>query len=171
VARPAVLRAALVETKDTGQETMGLFSSLRKTAAMPSVADSAAKAVIAMPLMVAAADGRIDEAELHQILNMCAFSPIFHAIGAQKTQELAKECLTAISERGAEALFTEVKDTLSPKMVETAMCFAIRTALADGVLEDSEKAMLMAMGQRLGLPEASFVKIFEVMIMLQRPAC
>lgn len=148
---------------------MGLFSNLRKAPAA-SAADANAKAIIAMPLLIAAADGSIDEAEILQITNMCAFSPIFHAVGAQKTRALIDDCLATVKSSGAEALFTEVKDTLSPKMIETAMCFAIRTALADGVLEDSEKAMLMAMGQRLGLPEATFLQIFDVMVMLQRPA-
>lgn len=149
---------------------MGLFSSLRGAAATPSTAETTARAVIAMPLMVAAADGRLDDAELHQILNMCAFSPIFHAVGGQATQRIAQECLETIKAQGAEALFTQVQPGLSPKLVETAMCFAIRTALADGVLEESEKTMLMTMGQRLGLPEQTFVQIFEVMVMLQRPA-
>ena len=148
---------------------MGLFSSLRK-ASSAGTQELTAKAVIAMPLMVAAADGRIEKSELDQVMNMCAFSPIFHAVGGKRTMDLAEECLNTIKSRGSETLFTEVQATLSPKMIETAMCFAIRTALADGHLDDSEKTMLMAMGQRLGLPEDAFVKIFEVMIMLQRPA-
>lgn len=148
---------------------MGLFSNLRKAPAA-STADTTAKAVIAMPILVAAADGQIDDAEVIQITNMCAFSPIFHSVGPQTTRALIDACVETIKTRGAEALFSEVKDALSPKMIETAMCFAIRTALADGVLEESEKQMLMAMGQRLGLPEATFVQIFEVMVMLQRQA-
>ena len=126
---------------------------------------------MAMPLMVAAADGQLDESELIQITNMCAFSPIFHAVGVETARAISAECLETIKTKGAEALFTEVQPALTPKMAETALCFAIRTALADGVLEDSEKTMLLAMGQRLGVPEDTFVKIFDVMIMLQRSAC
>ena len=149
---------------------MGLFSNLRKSAATPTGDEAVAKAVIAMPLMVAAADGQIDQAEMAQITNMCTFSPIFHAVGVETTQKLALACLETIKSTGSEALFTEAKAALSPQLAETALCFAIRTALADGVLEDSEKTMLMAMGQRLGVPEETFVKIFEVMIMMQRRA-
>lgn len=150
---------------------MGLFSNLRKaTTNGAGTAEATAKAVLSMPLMVAAADGQIDESEIHQILNMCAFSPIFHAVGAQRTQQLAEEAVTVLKTKGAEALFMEVKGSLSPNLVETAMCFAIRTSLADGHLDDREKDMLIAMGQRLDLPQETFVKIFEVMMMLQRPA-
>ncbi|MEM9344543.1 MAG: tellurite resistance TerB family protein [Pseudomonadota bacterium] len=149
---------------------MGLFSNLRKATNGVDTAEATAKAVLSMPLMVAAADGQIDDAEIHQILNMCAFSPIFHAVGAERTHKLAEEAVAVLKTKGAEALFTDVKDALSPNMVETAMCFAIRTSLADGRLDESEKTMLIAMGQRLGLPQDTFVKIFEVMMMLQRPA-
>lgn len=149
---------------------MGLFSNLRKQTGGHSVADQTAKAVLAMPLLVAASDGRVDDSELDQIINMCAFSPIFHAVGAQRTKDLLMEIAKDIRDRGAESLFSDVKATLTPKMVETAMCFAIRTALADGVLEQSEKDTLIAMGSRLALPPETFTKIFDVMAMLQRPA-
>ena len=149
---------------------MGLFSNLRKSAAAPTGAYEKAKAVMAMPLMVAAADGQLDESELIQITNMCAFSPIFHAVGAEAGRKIAVECLETIKTRGAEALFTDVQGMLTPKMAETALCFAVRTALADGVLEESEKVMLMAMGQRLNIPEETFLKIFDVMVMMQRRA-
>lgn len=149
---------------------MGLFSNLRKATNGASTAETTAKAVLSMPLMVAAADGQIDDAEVHQILNMCAFSPIFHAVGAERTHQLAQEAVNILKTKGAEALFMEVKGSLSPNLVETAMCFAIRTSLADGHLDDREKDMLIAMGQRLDLPQETFMKIFEVMMMLQRPA-
>ncbi len=149
---------------------MGLFSNLRAAATGPNPAEATAKSVLAMPLMVAAADGSIDDSETHQILNMCAFSPIFHAIGADRTQKLAVEIVQTLKTSGAEAVFAEAQKALTPKMVETAMCFAIRTAFADGHLDESEKKMLITMGERLNLPEQTFMQIFAVMAMLQRPA-
>jgi len=149
---------------------MGLFSNLRAAATAPSAADTTAKSVLAMPFLVAAADGQIDDAEVHQILNMCAFSPIFHAVGADKTKKFAQDIVGGLKSKGFEAVFNEAQQSLSPAMVETAMCFAIRTAFADGVLDEKEKDMLLTMGQRLGLPQEKFLQIFEVMAMLQRPA-
>lgn len=149
---------------------MGLFSSLRSGIAGRNPNDDAARAVLALPLMVAASDGKIDDSEMHQILNMCSYSPIFHAVGAQRTVDLGKAILTDLRSKGAEHVFAAATATLSPAMRETALCFAIRTALADGSLSNEEKQMLAVMGDRLGVPEATFIKIFEVMMMLQRRA-
>ncbi len=148
---------------------MGLFSNLRGAATpAKSPAEDTARAIIAMPLLVAAADGKIDDAELVQIINMCAFNPLFHAIGAERTRALIQENLATLKSKGAEHLFASVVESLSPRLRETALCFAIRTALADGQLEDSEFEMLKAMGMRMGVPAETFGKIFEVMAMLQR---
>ncbi len=132
--------------------------------------DDTARAVLALPLMVAASDGKIDQAELTQVINMCSYSPIFHAVGAPRTFDLAKEIIADLQKKGLEAVFQSAQATLNPRLVETAMCFAIRTALADGSLAEEEKKVLVTMGERLGLAEATFMKIFEVMAMLQRPA-
>jgi tellurite resistance protein len=149
---------------------MGLFSSMRSAVTGRSANDDIARAVLSIPLLVAASDGKLEEAELNQITNMCSYSPIFHAVGAQRTFDLAKSILTDLQKKGGEAVFQSAKDTLSAKLCETAICFAIRTALADGYLAEEEKKMLVLMGERLGVPEATFGNIFEVMAMLQRRA-
>ena len=149
---------------------MGLFSSLRSGIAGRNPNDDNARSVLALPLLIAASDGKIDDSEMHQILNMCAYSPIFHAVGAQRTLELAKAILTDLRSKGAEQVFAAATASLPPALRETALCFAIRTALADGSLSNEEKQMLVVMGERLGVTEATFVKIFEVMMMLQRRA-
>jgi tellurite resistance protein len=149
---------------------MGLFSSLRSGIAGRNPNDDTARAVLALPLLIAASDGKIDDSEMHQILNMCSYSPIFHAVGAQRTLDLGKAILTDLRSKGAEQVFAAATANLPPTLRETALCFAIRKALADGSLSNEEKQMLMVMGERLGVPEATFVKIFEVMLMLQRRA-
>jgi tellurite resistance protein len=149
---------------------MGLFSSLRSGIAGRNPNDDIARSVLALPLMIAASDGKIDDSEMHQILNMCAYSPIFHAVGAQRTVDLGKAILTDLRAKGAEHVFAAATASLPPALRETALCFAIRTALADGSLSGDEKQMLIVMGERLGVAEATFVKIFEVMMMLQRRA-
>lgn len=147
---------------------MGLFNSLRKASGQVSVQEETARAVISLPLLVAAADGEITAPETAQIANMCAFSPIFHAVGPDRTIALANEIVKELKAKGANDVFARSAAALSPKLRETAICFAIRTALADGVLEDGEKKMLITMGESLGLPEETFFKIFDVMVMMQR---
>jgi tellurite resistance protein len=149
---------------------MALFSSLRSGIAGRNPKDDTARSVLALPLLVAASDGEIGKSEIDQIINMCAFSPIFHAVGAQRTGELVNAIVADLRSKGAEHVFTAAGGNLPAPLRETALCFAIRTALADGTVVDKEKEMLLTMGQRLGVPEATFYKIFEVMLMLQRPA-
>ena len=150
---------------------MGLFSKLRNAdKSQVSQSEEIARGVLAMPILVAAADGNIDESEINQIINMCSYSPIFHAIGAPRTLELCKEIVTQRGSEGAEAVFARALQSLPAPQRETALCFAVRAALADGHFDQSEKDMLMAMGERMGVPAEKFVQIFEVMAMLQRPA-
>ncbi len=149
---------------------MGLFSNLRGTAPTQAPSDAAARAVLTMPLLVAGADGNVDKAELDQIMNMCAFSPIFHAIGGERTSAIAREIADDRRTKGAEACFSTVKPAMTPKLAETAMCFAIRTAMADGNVSREELDMLVAMAGRLAMPVEKFRQIFDVMIMMQRRA-
>jgi uncharacterized tellurite resistance protein B-like protein len=93
---------------------MGLFSNLRGTAPAKAPSDTAARAVLTMPLMVAAADGKIEQSELDQILNMCAFSPIFQAIGVDRLLNLAKEIIADHRSQGAEATFAKVRAGMTP---------------------------------------------------------
>jgi tellurite resistance protein len=149
---------------------MGLFSSMRNAVVGRNEHDTTARAVLTMPLLVAASDGRIDETELNQVLNMCSYSPIFHAVGAKRTMELAKDILGELKAKGYQAAFQTAKAGMTPRLAETALCFAVRTALADGSLAEEEKQLLVHMGEGLGVPEAIFMNIFNVMAMLQRPA-
>ncbi len=149
---------------------MGLFSNLRGSTQTKTPDDAAARAVLTMPLLVAAADGKIDPSELDQILNMCTFSPIFHVIGAERMLSLAKEIIADHRSNGADATFAKVRASMTPKLAETAMCFAIRTSMADGNVSDAEFKMLAELAARVNLPAETFHKIFEVMVMLQRRA-
>ena len=58
---------------------MGHFSSLRTGIAGHTPDDDSPRSVL--PLVIAASEGKITDSEMHQILNMCSYSPIFHAIG------------------------------------------------------------------------------------------
>lgn len=150
---------------------MGLFSKLRTGgAAQNSDAYVTAKAVITPAVLAMVADGSVDESELLQIQNMCAFSPIFHAIGAEQTKRAIEEALNDLKTAGAAAAIDTCAKTLSPKLCETALCFAIRVTLADGVLDEGEKTAIIGTAQRLGVPPETFQKVFDVVVMMQRHA-
>jgi hypothetical protein len=83
---------------------MGLFFNLRNGTGQTGVKDVTARAVIAMPLLVAAADGEISAPETTRITNMCTASPIFHAVGPQGTMDLAGDAVNELKAKGATAV-------------------------------------------------------------------
>lgn len=123
-----------------------------------------------MAILMAGADGNVDHAELDQLMNMCAYSPIFHAICGELTTAIARDIADSRRTKGAEGCFAAIKSTMTPKLAETAMCFAVRTAMADGNVSKEVLDMLMAMGARLGFPPETLRKIFAGMIMMQSRA-
>lgn len=150
---------------------MSLFSKLRGGTSQAAIQDAQiARSILTLPLLVSAADGKIDDVELLQISNMVAFSPVFHKIGADLARKLALEIMSELRAKGATEVFIQARDAMAMPQRETALCFAIRTALADGHLDKSEHEMLVKMGESLGIPPEKFVQIFEVMVMMQRPA-
>ena len=150
---------------------MGLFSKLRGgTAASADPVEAVARGVLTMPLLTAAADGSIDKTEVDEVIRLCSQSPIFWSVGGQRTSDMAVEIINDLKARGANAVFEDGAVALSPALRETALCFSIRVAIADGTVDNSEKETLAAMGERLQIPFETFTKIFEVLMMLHRPA-
>ncbi|SFT62207.1 tellurite resistance TerB family protein [Sedimentitalea nanhaiensis] len=150
---------------------MGLFSRLRSDDTGPAdQASEVARSVLSMPFLIAAADGRMDDTELHQILNISTYSPIFLSIGVERTLILARDIVRQLRAEGGQKVFERAAASLSPELRETALCFAIRIALADGRLDPGEQEMLIAMAKRLEIAEARCIQIFEVIAMMQRPA-
>jgi tellurite resistance protein len=149
---------------------MGLFSSLRAGLQSTNTDEVAARALLSVSFITAASDGNLDQREMDQLLNMCAFSPVFLSVGAKRTLDIAKEVMNDLQKKGAEAVFAAAQANMSPQLAETAVCFAVRTALADGSIDKNELETLKAIGMRLGVPAETFVKIFEVLSMLQRRA-
>ncbi len=146
---------------------MALFSRLRGGSSQDS---TVARAVLAPAVLTMAADGRIDEAEILQLNNMLAFSPIFLPMGGKATADLIKAVLQDLKKNGADRVIIESARVMSPGLRETAFCFAMRVAMADGVLEESEKNVLVGTADRLQLSRESFDKIVEVVTMMQRSA-
>ncbi|WP_420587199.1 tellurite resistance TerB family protein [Ruegeria sp.] len=131
---------------------------------------SGIRVVLAPAVLTMAADGRIDEAEVVQLTNMLAFSPIFLPLGGKATGDMIKAVLKDLQKSGPDKVITESAQTLSPALRETAFCFAMRVAMADGVLEESEKNVLSGTASRMQLSQESFDSIIQVVTMMQRSA-
>ena len=144
---------------------MGIFTAIRE-----KPTDRVARATLTLPLLIAAGAGRLEAAELTRLSNICAYSPVFQAIGPARTREIALDLLDQLDERGKVALLARARRALPPKLRETALCLAIRTALAEGTLSDADYAALKAMAREMEIPSDTVARMFEVMVMLQRAA-
>lgn len=129
-----------------------------------------ARAVLAPAVLTMAADGHIDETEIAQLTNLCMFSPIYEPVGPKVAGDLIKDILQDLGQRGAEPVIKEAAEALSPALCETAFCFAMRVAMADGVLDEGERDALSGTAALMQLDQDAFAKIVEVIAMMQRPA-
>ena len=145
---------------------MSLFSRLRG-GSKPS--NSVAKDVLTPAILTMVADGSISDVEKTQLANMVAFSPIFAQLSGEQLVGVIDEVMKDLKNDTAGALTGSV-ERLKPELRETALCFAIRIALADGHVDDGEREALIATAATMQIAPDTFGAIFEVMAMLQRRA-
>lgn len=148
---------------------MSLLSGLRG-GSRRSAGVETARAVLVPAALVAGADGKVVRAELIQLANLCAFSPIFADHDGNAMVKLLEGIAADFRARGANAVMNEAVAALSPALRETAMAFAMRVAMADGEVGEEEQQMLMAMSRHMELPDELTDTIFAVIAILQRPA-
>ena len=131
--------------------------------------DPIARAVLTPAISTMVGDGEVSEAEIAQINNLIAFSPIFFEHGPATVTAYIQHTIDTIAKKGHDETIKEAAAQLSQPLRETAMCFAIRMALADGKIEEGEKNSLMQTGHYMEISGETFKMMFEVLVMLQRP--
>lgn len=145
---------------------MALFSRLRGAHAAPDQSfERIARAILTPAVVVAVSDGKIERAEIDQIVSMCSFNPIFQRIGAQRTGQLISEL---VSSSDYMALLKEAAGQLDQSLRETAICFAIRVAIADGHVDEMEHKTLVAFAMQFGIGPDDYNRMVDVLAMLQR---
>ncbi len=144
---------------------MGLFSKLRGA---PAPDTTLGKAVLMPAVLTMVSDGDIGKGEIAQLENICSFSPIFATVDAATLTNMITGVLNDLKTQGAEAVTANAKARLTMPMRETALLFAMRIALADGRIDDGEQNVLIGMGERFEIPSETFMKMFDVVAMLQR---
>lgn len=150
---------------------MGLFSRFRVVSVgqAPTMHEQA-QAVIAPAVVVMLANGHMQVEELEQLANLCAFSPLFRRLESACTQQMIEAVIEDLRHRSGAEVVAGSARVLAPGLRETALCYAIRVALADGILDEHEREAIIDIAQRLAVPPEVFHKIFDVMAMMQRPA-
>ncbi len=147
---------------------MGVFGKRKSAVAVRN--DLIAKAVITPAVSTMVSDGNVSQVELAQLSNMCSFSPVYFEFSQQELERMILEIMHEISSVGHHGAIQRAAVSLSPALRETALCFAMRIALADGVIEEGEKESLLITAATLQVDVQRFQQIFEFVVMMQRPS-
>ena len=145
---------------------MGFFSSSKP----PSSSDTFSKqeAFLAIALATSAADGSIDESEAKGMLAYLLQMRMFDGYSQKQLSDLFKKLVTVLQNEGVGGLVAIAKSSLPDELRETAFACAVDIALADGVIEESEKALLEELQQVLEVSEEVGSKILEVIMIKNR---
>ena len=145
---------------------MGWFSS-DKT---PSSSDAFSKqeAFLGIALATSAADGNIDESEAKGIFAYLLQMKMFDGYTERQLSEIFDKLVKVLQNEGVGGLVAIAKSSLPEELRETAFACAVDIALADGVIEDSEKALLEELQQVLEVSDEVGGKIIEVMMIKNR---
>jgi tellurite resistance protein len=145
---------------------MGWFSSAKA----PSSEDTFTKqeAFLGIALATSAADGTIDESEAKGIFAYLLQMRIFDGYTEKQVTEMFKKLLTVLENEGIGGLVAVAKSSLPTELCETAFVCAVDIALADGTVDDSEKALLEELQQVLEVSDEIGGKVLEVMMIKNR---
>lgn len=145
---------------------MGWFSSSK----VPSSSDafSQQEAFLAIALATSAADGNIDQSEIKAIFSYLLCMKMFQDYSEKELSKIFERLVKILKNEGAGGLVAVAKSSLPDKLRETAFACAVDIALADGVVEDSEKALLEELQQVLEVSDDIAQAILQVMLIKNR---
>lgn len=145
---------------------MGWFSSKSTVSSTDSF--SKQEAFLAIALATSAADGNISESEAKGIFAYLLQTRMFDGYTERQMSELFKKLIAVLKNEGVGGLVAVAKSSLPAEYRETAFVCAVDIALADGVIEEGEKAMLEELQQVLDVSDELGGKILSVMLIKNR---
>ena len=148
---------------------MGLFDKVfGKSEISAPEKFSKQEAFLAVAVATSGADGHIAQSEIHEIANYLNRMKMFEGYTGNQMQKIFDKLLQILKTQGPGGLIARAKGSLPENLRETAFACAVDIALADGVLEESEKSLLNDLQQSLEVPENIAVTIIQVMMIKNR---
>jgi tellurite resistance protein len=126
------------------------------------------EAFLSIALATSAVDGSIDESEAKHIFAYLLQMRMYEGYSNKQMSALFDKLVAVLQNEGVGGLVTIAKNSLPAELRETAFACAVDIALADGVIEDSEKALLEELQQVLEVSDELGSKILEVMMIKNR---
>jgi tellurite resistance protein len=146
---------------------MGWFSASKPSSS--SDIFNKQEAFLAIALATSAADGNISESEAKGIFAYLLQMRMYDGYTERQMSDIFKKLLSVLKSEGVGGLVSVAKNSLPAEYRETAFVCAVDIALADGVIEDGEKAMLEELQQVLGVSDELGGNILNIMMIKNRP--
>ena len=145
---------------------MGWFSTTKA----PSSSDNFTKqeAFLAIALATSAVDGSIDESEAKGMIAYLLQMRMFDGYTDRQMSDMFDKLLKILDNEGVGGLVAIAKSSLPDELCETAFACAVDIALADGVIEDSEKDLLEELQHVLDVSDEVGHQILDVMMIKNR---
>lgn len=103
-------------------------------------------------VVVSAADGSMNDAELHMIGEIVNTFPIFQDFNKDRLITTAQECAAILSEDGGlDAVLGLVKEAIPPQLKETAYAIAVDVAASDENVGQEELRLLEMLRDTLSI--------------------
>lgn len=118
---------------------------------MPQPIDQHSALIYTM-VLVSAAEGVMDDAEIETIGRLVRFLPVFQDFDHDRLTEVGENCTYLLrQEDGLDQACDLIAGALPPKLRETAYALACDVAAADGELAEEELNLLHMLQSRLGV--------------------
>ncbi|MDM7256026.1 MAG: tellurite resistance TerB family protein [Paracoccus sp. (in: a-proteobacteria)] len=109
-------------------------------------------ALVAVMVAISASDETMRTSELVAIERMVNHAPVFAAYDIDRIRAVSQTVVTLFEEEdGLDALFGLVRESLPPRLAETAYALACDVAAADGRLGEVEAELLAEIRHELGI--------------------
>jgi uncharacterized tellurite resistance protein B-like protein len=146
---------------------MGLFDKIIGGSAgdRPLTVEEAFAAVL---LVAMAADGYVSDEEKREFGAIVNRVQLYRSINGDQFSAIMDKLQGLLSREGAESLLGRAAVSLPRELKETAFALGADLILADGSVEEQEKALLEAMQRALAIPDVHALKIIEVLVVKNR---
>ena len=116
-------------------------------------------------LGASACDGHIAEEEVQSLFTMLGRMKMFQRYTDKLWSQLMNRLLSVLKRDGVEALLEKSTAALPTELRETVFANACDIVLADGVVEDDEKAFINELQKKLDIANNRALTIVQVMVL------
>ena len=110
------------------------------------------EALIQTMVLVSVSDGDMSDRELESIGRIVRYAPAFEGFNVEDLSSITEACIAALSQdEGIDLIIANLLIKLDADLRETAYAFALDVAAADGVVVDTEMAVLEMLRHRLNI--------------------